>query len=65
MKKEFPELPGWSFEIEEQYGGGFRITATAKSGRTFETKGTDYETLLAECRQEVAALSEQAQFERA
>jgi hypothetical protein len=65
MKKEFAELPGWSFEIEELSAGGFRITATAKSGRTFETKGTDYEALLAECRQEVAALSEQDQFERA
>jgi hypothetical protein len=65
MKKEFPELPGWSFEIEELPTGGFRITATATSGRTFETNGTDCEALLAECRQEIAALSEQAQFERA
>lgn len=65
MKKEFPELPGWSFEIEDLPPGGYRVTATAKSGRTFETRGTDYEALLAECRQEVAALSEQAQFERA
>jgi hypothetical protein len=65
MKKEFPELPDWSFEIEELSAGGYRVTATAKSGRTFEAKGTDREALLAECRQEVAALSEQEQFERA
>jgi hypothetical protein len=65
MKKEFPELPGWSFEIEELPVGGYRVTATATNGRTFETKGTDRESLLAESRQEVAALSEQAQFERA
>lgn len=64
MKKEFPELPGWSFELEELPAGGYRVIATATSGRTFETKGTDGETLLAECRQEVAALSEQEQFER-
>jgi hypothetical protein len=64
MKREFPELPGWSFEIEELSAGGYHITATAKSGRTFETRGPDLEALLAECRQEVAALSEQAQFER-
>jgi len=65
MKKEFSELPGWSFEVEELSAGGYRVTATARSGRTFETKGTDREALLAECRQEVAALSEQDQFEKA
>jgi hypothetical protein len=64
MKKELPELPGWSFEIEELSDGVHQVTATEKDGRTFVMKGTDYETLLSECREEAAALSEQAQFER-
>ena len=64
MKMELPELPGWSFEIEELPAGVHQITATEKGGRTFVMKGTDYETLLSECREEAAALSEQAQFER-
>jgi hypothetical protein len=64
MKKEFPELPGWSFEIEAPSSGVYHITATEKGGRTFDMKGTDPDVLLSECREEAAALSEQAQFER-
>ena len=64
MKKEFPELPGWSFEIDEASPGVYRITATDIGGRSFEMKGTDREILLVECREEAAALAEQAQFER-
>jgi hypothetical protein len=64
MKKEFPELPGWTFEIDEESAGTYRITATEKSGRAFEMTGTDADSLLIDCREEAAALSEQEQFER-
>ena len=63
MIKEFPELPEWSFQIEET-AGGYHVTATEKSGRTFEMRGPDRDLLLTECRQEAAAISEQEQFER-
>ena len=63
MKKDFPELPGWSFEIEEQSAGVYHITATEKGGRTFDMTGTDRDLLLSECREEAAALAERAQFE--
>ncbi|MDB4981556.1 MAG: hypothetical protein JWM82_2308 [Myxococcales bacterium] len=65
MNKVFPELPEWSFEIQETSTGGYQVTATnKKGGRTFDMKGTDREALVAECREEAAALSEQTQFER-
>ena len=64
MKKEFPEVPGWSFEIEEQSGGGYQNTPTEKGGRTFDMRGPDRDLLLTECREEAAAISEQEQFER-
>jgi hypothetical protein len=64
MKKEFAELPGWSFEVEEKPVGVYRVTATETGGRTFEMEGTDRESLLIDCREEAAALSEQEQFER-
>jgi hypothetical protein len=64
MKMEFPELPEWSFELEEPAEGVYQVTATSKGGRTFDMNGTDREVLLGECREEAAALSEQAQFER-
>jgi hypothetical protein len=64
MKMEFPELPEWSFEVEEVSAGAYQITATDKGGRTFDMKGTDRALLLTECREEAAALSEQAQFEK-
>jgi len=63
MKKVFPELPGWSFEVEA-LAGVYHITATEKSGRTFDMKGVDRDLLLSECRQEATALSEQTQFGR-
>ena len=62
MKKEFPELPGWAFEIEES-AGVFHVKATEKNGRTFDMTGADRDVLLSECRQEAVALSEQEQFE--
>jgi hypothetical protein len=64
MKKEFPELPEWSFEIEERSAGVYHIVATQKGGRSFDMNGTDYDVLLAECREEAAGLSGRAQFER-
>jgi hypothetical protein len=64
MKMEFPELPEWSFEIEELSAGGYQITATDKGGHTFDMKGPDRALLLTECREEAAAVSERAQFER-
>jgi hypothetical protein len=49
MKQEFPELPGWSFGVEES-AGVYHITATEKGGRTFDMKGADRDVLLSECR---------------
>lgn len=64
MKRELPDLPGWSFEIDEESAGVYRVTARAKDGQTFEMKGSGEESMLSEHRQEAAALSERAQFER-
>jgi hypothetical protein len=64
VKKEFPELPGWSFEVEELPAGRYRIVGTEKGGKTFDMQGTDYDSLLKDCQEEAAALSEQTQFER-
>ena len=63
MKMEYPDLPGWSFEVEESVGG-FHVTATENGGRTFDMRGPDRDLLLTECREEAAALAEQEQFEK-
>ena len=64
MKKEFPELPGWSFEVEELSAGGYRIVGTETGGKSLDMTGTDYDSLLEDCKEEAAVMSEQTQFER-
>jgi hypothetical protein len=49
MIKTFPDLPGWSFEIEEGSNGVYEVTGSDEQGRRVRAKGTDVEKLLREC----------------
>jgi hypothetical protein len=57
MKRTFPELPGWSFEVRERSAGVYEVVGVDASGRRVETVGTDDTALLKECRAMVAKVS--------
>lgn len=50
MKKVFPDLPGWSFDIEEVSAGVYIVTGTDGVGRRVEMTGTDVDALLRDVR---------------
>jgi hypothetical protein len=51
MPREFPELPGWSFDAEEVSAGVYRAFGRDRAGRNVEATGLDPDGLLEKCRQ--------------
>ena len=47
--KTFPDLPAWSFEIEEVSHGVYEVVGSDQQGHRVHAKGTDVDTLLQEC----------------
>jgi hypothetical protein len=39
MNKVFPDLPDWTFEVEEVLAGVYEVTGTDKAGHRVSTKG--------------------------
>ncbi len=48
--KSFPELPGWTFDVDEVSAGVFRVRGGDQAGRTVETRGVDPDAVLEECK---------------
>ena len=59
MKKTFEELPGWIFEMEEVSAGVYEVTGTDSYGRRVQSKGTDLDRLVDECREYASRLLHQ------
>ena len=51
MRREFPELPGWVFEIDEVSAGIYEVIGRDQSGRSVSAKGIDLDIVLEEGRQ--------------
>ena len=56
MIKLFPDLPKWTFEMDEVSAGVYEVVGKDKSGRQVQSKGTDLEVLLQECRRKALEL---------
>lgn len=52
MKMEFPDLPGWTFEVEEVSFGMYEVYGRYDSGGVIRKTGTDPDALLTECQRE-------------
>jgi hypothetical protein len=46
MKQSFPDLPDWSFEINEVSNGVYRVVGRDAAGRTVEVSGLDPDDLI-------------------
>ena len=56
LRRTFPELPRWTFEIDEVSAGVFHVRGVDQAGRSVEASGTDPDTLLDECRESAAQI---------
>ncbi len=50
MTREFPELPGWSFDADEVLAGVYRALGRDRAGRNVEATGVDPEAVIEKCR---------------
>jgi hypothetical protein len=50
MKKHFPDLPGWQFDLDEVSANVYEVVGKDKSGHLISAKGTDPDALLEHCR---------------
>lgn len=64
MRKSFPDLPGWTFEIEEVSAGVYRGKGIDEAGRSAEASGTDPESVLDYCRHFPAQIIEREPRQR-
>lgn len=51
MPREFPELPGWSFDADEVSAGVYRAFGRDRAGRNVEATGLDPDALIEKCKQ--------------
>lgn len=52
MKKTFPDLPGWQFEMDEVSAGVYEVTARHRAGHCVSARDTDLEAALQQCRRD-------------
>jgi len=56
MKKKFPELLGWVFEMEETSACVYKVIGKDKYGRKVSRQGTELDELLDECKSDALAI---------
>jgi hypothetical protein len=57
MKIRDLSLPGWVFAVDEVSAGVFEAVGRGPGGRSVSRKGTDPESLIAQCKEDARALA--------
>jgi hypothetical protein len=57
VKKTYPDLPTWEFEMDEVSANVYEVTGRDATGHTVSAKGTDLDSLLERCRMEARKMS--------
>ena len=58
MRKIYPDLPGWTFDMEEVSAGVYEVIAQNSSGQYTSAKGIELDQLVEQCKNEARRLSE-------
>jgi len=58
MQKVFEDLPGWTFELEEQSAGVYSLRAKDTQGCSISAIDNCIESLIERCKAEARTLSE-------
>ena len=53
MTEQFPELPGWQFQLDEVSANVYEVVAQDRQGHRVRAKGTNPDALLEQCRTDV------------
>jgi hypothetical protein len=64
MKQSFPDVPGWTFDIEEVSANVYEVTGTDSVGHRVQMKGTDPDALLEDARKSARRIRESARASR-
>lgn len=57
MKKQYPDLPTWEFELDEVSAGVYEMIGQDKVGNRVSAKGVDLDFLVEQCRKDARKLS--------
>lgn len=52
MKKRYPDLPAWEFELDEVSAGVYQVVGHDKKGNRVTAKGVDLDSLVDQCRKD-------------
>ncbi|WAR43784.1 hypothetical protein [Methylomonas rapida] len=56
MKKTYPDLPEWEFELDEVSANVYEVVGTDKLGHKVSSKGVDLDELIEICRKDAKAI---------
>jgi len=56
MKKSFPDLPGWTFEVDEISAGVYQVVGRDEIGNNVRSKGIDLDKVISECKMKARQL---------
>jgi hypothetical protein len=60
MKTTLPELPAWSFSMDEVSAGVYEVVGSDERGRRVSASGTDLDAVLEECRRQALRIESSA-----
>ena len=56
MKKTYPDLPAWEFQLDEVSVNVYEVVGTDKLGHKVSSKGVDLDELIEKCRKDAKAI---------
>jgi len=59
VKKVYPDLPNWVFEMDEVSSGVYEVIGRDMTGHTTSAKGFNIEELIQNCRSEARRISDE------
>lgn len=60
VKRTFPELPAWTFDLDEVSVGVYKVYGVDEAGRSVQASGTDPDLLVDECRRSAIKIRDMA-----
>ena len=56
MKKTFPDLPEWAFELDEVSANAYEVVGTDKLGHRVSSKGLNLDEIIELCKKDAKAI---------
>jgi hypothetical protein len=64
MKKTYPDLPQWTFDIDEVSAGVYEVIGKDTTGHVVSSKGIDVDLLIQECRNDALSITGERAHEK-